>query len=221
VLQEPLDLQDQADRTLAASLLRRLAHYLDADLQAAEPARVLRLPGTQNFKYDPPRHVVVERLEPERRYNISEFEDLLPPEPAEANRTPFVAPEKICDGARNSTLYKTGRMLKAKGLSRAAIRAALLAENASKCAPPLPDEEVERIVESAWSQADRPAFMQNGKPTPHSEPEPRASEPIEPDPIASETVLGARPNRRAIAERPVPCARPRLTSSRSADESRR
>ena len=61
MLQEPLDLQDQADRTLAASLLRRLAHYLDADLQAAEPARVLRLPGTQNFKYDPPRHVVVER----------------------------------------------------------------------------------------------------------------------------------------------------------------
>ena len=36
-----------------------------------------------------------------------------------------------------------------------------------------------------------------------------------------ETVLGARPNRLAIAERPVPCARPRLTSSRSADESRR
>jgi len=36
-----------------------------------------------------------------------------------------------------------------------------------------------------------------------------------------ETVLGARPNRRARAERPVPCARPRLTSSRSAEESRR
>ncbi len=35
------------------------------------------------------------------------------------------------------------------------------------------------------------------------------------------TVLGARPNRRAMAERPVPCARPRLTSSRSVDESRR
>ena len=36
-----------------------------------------------------------------------------------------------------------------------------------------------------------------------------------------ETVLAARPNRLAIAERPVPCARPRLTFSRSADESRR
>ena len=36
-----------------------------------------------------------------------------------------------------------------------------------------------------------------------------------------ETVLGARPNRLAIAERLVPCASPRLTSSRSADESRR
>jgi hypothetical protein len=35
------------------------------------------------------------------------------------------------------------------------------------------------------------------------------------------TVLGARPNRRAMTERPVPCARPRLISSRSVDESRR
>jgi len=34
-------------------------------------------------------------------------------------------------------------------------------------------------------------------------------------------VLGARPTRRAMAESPVPCARPRLTASRSADESRR
>jgi hypothetical protein len=34
------------------------------------------------------------------------------------------------------------------------------------------------------------------------------------------TVLGARPNRRAMAESPVPCARPRLISSRSADDSR-
>jgi len=34
------------------------------------------------------------------------------------------------------------------------------------------------------------------------------------------TVLGARPNRRARAERLAPCARPRLTSSRSVAESR-
>jgi len=40
-------------------------------------------------------------------------------------------------------------------------------------------------------------------------------------PISRETVLGARPNRLAMAERPVPCASPRLTSSLSADESRR
>jgi len=36
-----------------------------------------------------------------------------------------------------------------------------------------------------------------------------------------ETVLGARPNRLAMAASPVPGARPRLTFSRSADESRR
>jgi hypothetical protein len=39
------------------NLLRRTARALSADLASAEPARVLRLPGTFNHKYSPPREV--------------------------------------------------------------------------------------------------------------------------------------------------------------------
>lgn len=37
--------------------LRRLAHRLGADMAAAEPARILRPPGTRNHKHDPPAAV--------------------------------------------------------------------------------------------------------------------------------------------------------------------
>lgn len=43
--------------------LRRLAHHLDGDMAAAEPARILRLPGTLNFKSTPPSSVTCTRLE--------------------------------------------------------------------------------------------------------------------------------------------------------------
>jgi len=43
--------------------LRRLAHALGADMASAEPARILRLPGTLNHKSDPPSSVTCTRLE--------------------------------------------------------------------------------------------------------------------------------------------------------------
>jgi hypothetical protein len=58
VLQEPVDL-----RTTAEDCKRRLigtAQVLGGDLTSAEPAHVLRLPGTLNFKYNPPREVTLE-----------------------------------------------------------------------------------------------------------------------------------------------------------------
>jgi hypothetical protein len=53
--------------------------------------------------------------------------------------------------------------LKAKGLDRESIRAALHVENRKKCAPPLPDEHVDRTIKNAWMQPDRAAFTQNGR----------------------------------------------------------
>jgi hypothetical protein len=54
----------------------------------------------------------------------------------------------IPEGLRNITLFKLGCALRRRGLSRAGIEAALLAENAQRCQPPLPEAEVRRIAES-------------------------------------------------------------------------
>ena len=51
----PMDLQTQAAE--CKRLLRAIARAIGADLTAAEPARVLRVPQTFNHKYDPPREV--------------------------------------------------------------------------------------------------------------------------------------------------------------------
>ncbi len=61
-LREPLQLPDDAE--IAKRQLRQLARALGGDLSAAEPARVLRLPGSANTKpeYGAPRRVRVERL---------------------------------------------------------------------------------------------------------------------------------------------------------------
>lgn len=161
LLREPLDLREDSNRVMARALLRRLAQFLVADLSSAEPARVLRVPGSLNVKpdYVPPRHVVIETLA-EHRYNLGEFADILPPEPKEGrtNGTTFVSPVRILDGERSNILYKTARSLKAKGLSREAMAAAVRAENGAKCEPPLSDAELEDLIVHAWTQADRPTF---------------------------------------------------------------
>jgi uncharacterized protein (DUF927 family) len=51
-------------------------------------------------------------------------------------------------GARNETLFRLAASLRAKGLTVEAIEAALLAENALKCDPPLPEDEVRTIAKS-------------------------------------------------------------------------
>jgi hypothetical protein len=79
-LRDPLDVSRDAAR--AKHLLRRLAHHLEGDLAAAEPARILRLPGTFNYKYTPPRPVTVSVFEPTREYSVIDFERVLPPEPS-------------------------------------------------------------------------------------------------------------------------------------------
>lgn len=62
LLREPVELPDEAERIKA--LLRRLAFTVGGDLAAAEPARILRVPGTFNRKlhYGAPRPVTLEAL---------------------------------------------------------------------------------------------------------------------------------------------------------------
>lgn len=163
ILREPFDLQDSEDRKRAKNLLRRLALALGGDMNAAEPARILRIPGTLNHKpeYGTPRPVLIEAFNPERAYNPADFDDVLPEEPAAGNGQGFTIGEKIKNGERNITLYKEARSLKAKGFGDPAILAAAKAENTTKCEPPLDPTEIEKIVAHAIAQPDRQEFMAN------------------------------------------------------------
>ena len=63
------------------------------------------------------------------------------------------APDRIPGGRRNAELFSLARSLRAKGLTGAGILAALRAENAARCEPPLDDAEVSRIAASAATKA--------------------------------------------------------------------
>lgn len=54
----------------------------------------------------------------------------------------------IAEGGRNDTLFRLASGLRARGLSPAAILAAVAAENEARCVPPLDADEVKRIVNS-------------------------------------------------------------------------
>jgi hypothetical protein len=163
LLREPMDLQEQAAGR-AKELLRRLARHLGGDLSSAEPARILRIPGTFNFKYSPARPVTLERLEEGTRFNPGDFDSLLPGEPFDTGPGKhFSVPEKISAGGRNSTLYRLGRSLKARGLSESEITAALAAANAARCRPPLEDSEVRLLAHNVAMQQDQAGFTRRRK----------------------------------------------------------
>lgn len=54
----------------------------------------------------------------------------------------------IPEGQRNACLTSLAGSMRLRGMTRAALLAALREENEARCIPPLPDEEVQRIAES-------------------------------------------------------------------------
>ena len=164
LLREPLDLATECG--LAYRLLKGLAAAFDGDSNAAEPARVLRIPNTFNRKYTPPRPVTIEMFRPERRYNPCDFDEWLPATPgavaSSSKRVPLKEP--IRKGTRNNTLYKVGRSLRAKGFLRETIAVILLTLNRKQCSPPLRDEEVERAIKQVWSQPNRAGLRASPRP---------------------------------------------------------
>lgn len=158
LLREPLAITTEEPR--ARDALRRLATAVGGDRSAAECARVLRVPGTFNYKYAPPAHVALEVCEPARRYNLSEVLDFLPAQPRpEGDGSPrFSMPPEAGFGDRHLTLFRAGRSLKTRGLSPDAVLAALMVENERVCVPPLTTAQVREQVESAFAQDDRPGY---------------------------------------------------------------
>ena len=75
----------QTEEALIRDALRRLCLAVNGDMNAAEPARILRLPGAYNHKkaYGIPRPVKLELCEPSRRYALADLLAVLPEEQRE------------------------------------------------------------------------------------------------------------------------------------------
>ncbi|MDQ2806695.1 MAG: bifunctional DNA primase/polymerase, partial [Chloroflexota bacterium] len=69
-----------------------------------------------------------------------------PARPARSARLSARLPDAIPTGQRNTTLLSLAGTMRRRNCSPAAILAALLVENTSRCTPPLPGAEVQRIV---------------------------------------------------------------------------
>ncbi len=65
-----------------------------------------------------------------------------------SERTPTGDGDRIADHTRNTTLTSLAGTMRRRGMTEPAIEAALLAENAERCAPPLDDDEVRDIAHS-------------------------------------------------------------------------
>jgi hypothetical protein len=159
--------------------LKALAAYFGADPSAAEAARILRLPGTYNHKYFPPRPVLLSRFDPWREYNLSDF-DFLPEakvgvqnfEPLQnpcgrGRETSAFIPEEYLQGVpqgrrHRAALKLAGRYL-GRGLGPQETLDFLLGWN-QKNAPPLLEEEIKRVVSDlAKAQEKKSSANPDGK----------------------------------------------------------
>jgi hypothetical protein len=71
----------------------------------------------------------------------------------------------IPEGQRNSTLASMAGTMRRRDMSEAAIAAALLAENAARCTPPLPEDEVQKTAQSVARYAPSEVAHEASPPT--------------------------------------------------------
>lgn len=93
-------------------------------------------------------HEINEHVEPLPAFLLAQLQ-----EPTRAPVTNSSAAGEVGEGGRNHYLASVAGALQRKGVSEAALSAALHAENEEKCSPPLPEYEVEAIVRSVGRYA--------------------------------------------------------------------
>lgn len=119
LLDLPFMLDSDATRERARQLQARWVALVGGDPGAKDLARVLRLPGTLNHKYTPPRPVTVERLDLGLLYEIDQLEALLPAPVQPAARRNGASP-----GAASTAYAPTAYASKALGQELDTLRRA-------------------------------------------------------------------------------------------------
>jgi hypothetical protein len=147
--------------------MRRLGQGLGGD-PVWDRARILRVPGTFNYKYKLPRPVELERFKPRLRYDLEELEEMAKafheagaPEGVSTSvptagrssvrRDALATP--IEEGERNVTLASVAGSLRDRGLDEETIAVVLLEVNRLQCDPPLEATEVLSIARSVGRYA--------------------------------------------------------------------
>ena len=129
------------------------------DESVSEPARVLRIPGSYNFKkeYDEPRPVTLSHHS-DVVYTLDQIRDAFGEPSEQAESSQFAVPETVSQGDRHYVLYKFLRSQKARKASLPVALAGCYALNVEQCDPPLPKKELQDYLTRVWEQPDGPGF---------------------------------------------------------------
>jgi Primase C terminal 1 (PriCT-1) len=157
LLEKPADGPEELQR--AELVMRRLAAGLASD-PVHDRSRILRMPGTYNWKYGEPRPVVLEHFDPDLRYGLEQLEEMVEFLPGNVFEdvgddvqdggtvSQDVLRGPIREGGRNVALASVAGSLRNRGLDAETICHVLLEVNRFRCEPPLKDSEVVRVGHS-------------------------------------------------------------------------
>jgi len=109
LLSEPWLLTTPQERERARAVQAAWVKYVGSDDGAKDLARVLRVPGTLNGKYQPVRQVVIRRFDLDHPYALNELLSFLPAETVPTGTKPTAAPSGVAqaDADRRRAAYVT------------------------------------------------------------------------------------------------------------------
>lgn len=142
-------LQTPVAPAAASNMQRRWVTYTQGDPRAKDLARVLRVPGTLNHKYDPPREVKLVSQGYEE-FTLEELEEFIGPS-AEKDEDEVKTDAIVPCGARNDDLIKLAGSMRRMGTSGDVVLSACWARTQKDHEEPLDLDEVQEIVKSAMS----------------------------------------------------------------------
>ena len=170
-LREPYAITDAGSLTRARQAQSAWVKFTHGDTGAKDIARVLRVPDSFNYKYNPPRPVRMIFSDWTRQSELSQFEDLMPVAEPRVERvlstqfgTSYIETAlrneadrimRAPDGARNDTLNKSafslGRLL-GNGISQSRIEGILLG---AALAAGLSEREAELTIRSGLASGGK------------------------------------------------------------------
>jgi hypothetical protein len=152
LLKRPAEGSEELER--AEHVMRHLALGLDGD-PVHDRSRIMRLPGSYNFKHGAPRLVKIEHFDPDRRHELEELRQMAESLPGGCDddstgaKVPHeVLSEPIREHRRNLSLTSVAGSLRDRGLDAETICVVLTEVNRVRCLPPLEDDEVLSIARS-------------------------------------------------------------------------